>query len=65
MDQPRTATDMSQAPSKCLSMWIKMNKGDNLKKPSMELKKIFLFWHCMNPSKTWSIKLEAGIFLAI
>ena len=51
MDQPRTATDMSQAPSKCLSMWIKMNKGDNLKKPSMELKKIFLFWHCMNPLK--------------
>ena len=30
-------------------------------KPSVKLKKIFLFWHRMNPSKAWNVELEACI----
>ena len=40
------------------------DKWDNFKKPLVELKKIFLFWHRMNLSKAWSVELEVGIFLA-
>ena len=33
--------NMSQAPSKCLSMWMKVDRWDYLKNPSCELKKYF------------------------
>ena len=54
---------MSQAPSKCLSKWIKVVKWDYLKNPSLEFKKIFLFRDLMNPKKDWKAKLERYFFL--
>jgi hypothetical protein len=41
--------NVSQAPSKCLSKWIKVDEWDYLKNPSQEFKKIFLFRVPMNP----------------
>ena len=36
--------NMSQAPSKCLSNWIKVNELEYFKKPSHEFKKSFCYW---------------------
>ena len=47
---------------------IKVNKSTKRgfsQKALGEIKKIFLFWHRMNPLKAWNVELEAGIFLAI
>ena len=45
--------NMSQAPSKCLSKWIKMDKWDYLKKPSEELKKPWASYESLEGLECW------------
>ena len=56
--------NMSQGPPNPEFMLEKVQKGDFLKKDWREMI-FFLFQVHMNPSKTWSAKLEAGIFLVV
>ena len=55
---------MSQGPPNPGFMQEKVQKGDFLKKPSQELKLVFLFPVPMNLSKAWNAKLEAASFFA-
>ena len=56
---------MSQAPSKCPSKWIKVDKWNHLKNPSHKFKIIFLFRVSMNPQTHWKVKLERVHFLKV
>ena len=57
--------NLSQGPPNPGFMQKKVQKRDFLKKPSRELKKLFLFKVPMNPSNTWKGKLEAASFFAV
>ena len=48
-----------------ISSSISRNLLVELKKPSQELKKIFLFEKHMNPLNTWNGKLDVAIIFAI
>ena len=56
---------ISQAPSKCLSKWIEVDRWDCLKNPSHELKKICLFRVPMNPQKDQKVKLQRTYFFNV
>ena len=55
--------NMSQALSKCLSKWIKVDKWDYLKNPSHELKNYFCLGFLWIPRKTGRQNWRGPIFL--
>ena len=55
--------NLSQAQSKSLSKWIKVDKWDYLQNPLRELKKIFLFRVPRIPRKTGKQNWRGPIFL--
>ena len=55
--------NLSQAPSKCLSKWIKVDKWDYFKNPSQELKISFCLGFLWIPKKTGRQNWRGPIFL--
>ena len=54
--------NMSQGLSKCLSMWIKVDKWHNLKKPSVELKNYFCFGIVWIPQRPGTLNYKRVFF---
>jgi hypothetical protein len=54
--------NISQAPSKCLSKWIKVDKWDYLKNPSHELKNSFCLGFLWIPRQTGRQNWRGPIF---
>ena len=54
--------NVSQAPFKCLSKWIKVDKWDYFANPSQEFKNYFCWGFLWIPTKTWRQNWRRPIF---